>query len=70
MVHPLMHSFCYYLLEGEDLRYILELLGHKSSKTIEMYMHVSDEDVRMIKNPLDSMVKNLHLEDIVEEHED
>ena len=54
--HVLRHTFATHLLEaGVDIRYIQELLGHSSSKTTEIYTHVTNKHIQKIKSPLDNL---------------
>jgi len=51
--HLLRHSYASHMLEsGIDLRTIQELLGHTSSKTTEIYTHVSTKRIASIPSPM------------------
>ena len=55
-VHCLRHSYATHLHEsGLDIRYIQELLGHKSTRTTEIYTHVSRRSLLAIRSPLEDM---------------
>lgn len=57
--HMLRHSFATHLHEqGVDIRYIQILLGHDSSKTTEIYTHVSNTSLIRIKSPLDTLLSH------------
>jgi integrase/recombinase XerD len=55
-VHSLRHSYATHLHEsGLDIRYIQELLGHKSTRTTEIYTHVSRRNLVIVRSPIEDL---------------
>lgn len=55
-VHSLRHSYATHLHEnGLDIRYIQELLGHKSTRTTEIYTHVSRRNLIAVRSPIEDL---------------
>lgn len=53
-VHTLRHCFATHLLEsGADLFYIQRLMGHTTSKTTAVYLHVTQKSFTKMKSPVD-----------------
>lgn len=54
--HVLRHCYATHMLEkGVDIRYIQVLLGHKSSRTTEIYTHVSNNKISELGSPIDDI---------------
>ena len=63
--HSLRHSYATHMLDGGvDLRYLQELLGHKSPNTTQIYTHISTEKSRemyLLSHPRSKQnIKNLN----------
>lgn len=54
--HTLRHSFATHLLEnGENLLVIQQLLGHENLETTRIYTHISQDQIKNVKSPLDNL---------------
>jgi len=58
--HSLRHAFATHLLErGVNIRVIQRLLGHRSLRSTEIYIHVAESFVRDTRSPLDDLLPDV-----------
>jgi len=59
-IHTLRHSYATHLVEaGISVRTVQELLGHKSMRTTEIYMHVTQPGFERVQETLDRLMRDL-----------
>ncbi|MEZ4296662.1 MAG: tyrosine-type recombinase/integrase [Polyangiaceae bacterium] len=59
-IHTLRHSYATHLLEaGISLRTIQQVLGHRSMRTTEIYMHVTQPGLERLQETLDRLMVDL-----------
>ena len=52
--HTLRHSFATHLIENNTSReFVQTMLGHRSSSSTEVYIHISNKSIMGVKSPLD-----------------